>query len=214
MDDFDFNQPEYRILLALREDYLPDLEDLRIRMPQIGQNRMRLTRMNAQQAYDAISKPGRDLVSADVCSRIVAFVAASRRGEAAAGSGQGPDLDPTNSEVAPALLSLLCHELNRKRQDLKLAQITVELVDRSSASILQDFYARCVDGQPEAVRRFIEDELLTESGLRESIALEKGARSWLREARASRRSRSWSSFGCSTSRSARDVRASSWRTTC
>ena len=43
---FDFGRADYRILIALREDYLAHLEGLKGAMPSITQNRMRLARMN------------------------------------------------------------------------------------------------------------------------------------------------------------------------
>ena len=41
---FDFSRADYRILVALREDYLPHLEGLKNAMPTIMQNRLRLAR--------------------------------------------------------------------------------------------------------------------------------------------------------------------------
>jgi hypothetical protein len=41
VDRFDFERADYRILIALREDYLAHLEGLKGRMPSITQNRMR-----------------------------------------------------------------------------------------------------------------------------------------------------------------------------
>ena len=43
----------------------------------------------------------------------------------------------------------------------------------SHASILSNFYERSLADQPAAVRRVIEDELLTDSGFRENIAEER-----------------------------------------
>ena len=44
-EQFDFARADYRILIALREDYLAHLEGLKGAMPSITQNRMRLARM-------------------------------------------------------------------------------------------------------------------------------------------------------------------------
>jgi hypothetical protein len=72
---FDFNRADYRILIALREDYLPHLEGLKGGMPSITQNRMRLARMTGQQALVAVTKPGGRLVTEEVAESIVRFVA-------------------------------------------------------------------------------------------------------------------------------------------
>ena len=76
-------------------------------------------------------------------------------------------------EVEPSLLSLVCRELNNRRLALGLPQITADLLAGNRERILQDFYERCVADQPPAVRAFVEDELVTDSGLRENIALER-----------------------------------------
>jgi hypothetical protein len=47
---YDFAKESCKVILALREDFLPDLEGLRRRMPSIMENRMRLTRMVGRQA--------------------------------------------------------------------------------------------------------------------------------------------------------------------
>jgi len=47
VERFDFARCDYRVLIALREDYLAHLESLKALMPSITQNRMRLARMTA-----------------------------------------------------------------------------------------------------------------------------------------------------------------------
>src|SRR5207244_3209381 len=49
---FDFTRSDYRILIALREDYLAHLEGFKAAMPSITQNRMRLARMTGAQALE------------------------------------------------------------------------------------------------------------------------------------------------------------------
>jgi len=156
---FDFTRSDYRILIALREDYLAHLEALKEVMPSITQNRMRLARMTGEQALSAVVKPGGKLVSLEVAESIVRFIAG------------GSEL--RNAEVEPSLLSLICRELNNARIAKGRAEISVDLLAGSHDTILADFYERALADQPEAVRRYIEDELLTDSGFRESIAEER-----------------------------------------
>src|SRR6476469_1893959 len=47
---FDFTRSDYRVLIALREDYLAHLEALKVAMPSITQNRRRLARTPGHQA--------------------------------------------------------------------------------------------------------------------------------------------------------------------
>jgi hypothetical protein len=158
-DDFDFARADYRILIALREDYLAHLESLKGTMPSITQNRMRLARMTGAQALSAVMQPGGRLVSQEVAESIVRFVAG------------GSEL--ANAEVEPSLLSLVCRELNNLRIAKGRAEISADLLAGSRDTILTEFYERALEDQPAGVRRVIEDELLTESGYRESLAEER-----------------------------------------
>ncbi len=159
VERFDFSRADYRILIALREDYLAHLEGVKGVMPSITQNRMRLARMNGQQALAAVMKPGGKLVSEEVAESIVRFI-----------SG-GSEL--RNAEVEPSLLSLICRELNNARIAQGRPEISADLLAGTHDTILSEFYERTVADQPAAVRKVIEDELLTESGYRESLAEER-----------------------------------------
>ncbi len=158
-EDFDFARADYRILIALREDYLAHLESVKGTMPSITQNRMRLARMNGTQALAAVMQPGGRLVSQEVAESIVRFVAG------------GAEL--VNAEVEPSLLSLVCRELNNVRIAQGRKEISADLLAGSRDTILTEFYERALADQPEGVRRVVEDELLTESGYRESLAEER-----------------------------------------
>jgi hypothetical protein len=156
---FDFTRGDYRILIALREDYLAHLEGVKGIMPSITQNRMRLARMTGAQALTAVLKPGGKLVSEEVAESIVRFIA---------GGSELP-----NAEVEPSLLSLICRELNNARIAQGRAEISADLLAGSRDTILSEFYERALADQPAGVRQFIEDEMLTESGFRESLAEER-----------------------------------------
>jgi hypothetical protein len=156
---FDFTRSDYRILIALREDYLAHLEAFKAVMPSITQNRMRLARMTGGQALDAVLKPGGKLVNDEVAEAIVRFVAG------------GSEL--RNAEVEPSLLSLICRELNNARIAQGRSEISTDVLAGSRETILSEFYERALTDQPPGVRKFIEDEMLTESGFRESLAEER-----------------------------------------
>ena len=82
---------------------------------------------------------------------------------------------PTVAEitVAPALLSLVLRELNERRLARGPdAKITPDLLDVEQHKIFEDFYLRTLADFPPGVRLFIEDELLTASGHRNSCALD------------------------------------------
>jgi tetratricopeptide (TPR) repeat protein len=157
-EDFDFGRSDYRVLISLREDYLAPLESLKGIMPSLSQNRLRLAPMGSAQALDAVLRPGRRLVSQEVAAAIVRFVAGAS--------------ELANAEVEPALLSLICRELNDARVAQGREEISLDLLAGSHESILGSFYERSLADQPTAVRRVIEDELLTDSGFRENVAEE------------------------------------------
>ena len=167
---FDFSRSDYRVVIALREDYLAQLESLKKQMPSLSQNRLRLAPMTGSQALEAVLRPGnqpppgndlrarRHLVSQEVAEAIVRFVAG------------GSEL--ANAEVEPSLLSLICRELNEQRIAQQRSEITQDLLAGSHDTILSSFYERALADQPAAVRRIIEDDLLTESGHRENLSEE------------------------------------------
>src|SRR5207237_1317806 len=156
---FDFARSDYRVLIALREDYLAPLEGLKNEIPSITQNRLRLAPMTGTQALAAVLQPGRKLVAEEVAAAIVRFVAG------------GAEL--ANAEVEPSLLSLICRELNDARIAQGRSDISLDLLAGSHATILTNFYERALADQPPAVRHIIEDDLLTVSGFRENVAEER-----------------------------------------
>jgi hypothetical protein len=160
---FDFARSDYRVLIALREDYLAQLEGLKGAMPSITQNRLRLAPMNGRQALQAVLRPGGNLVTPEVAEAIVRFVAG------------GAEIG--NAEVEPSLLSLICRELNDARIARGDTAISLDLLAGSHEEILSNFYERALADQPPQVRRIIEDDLLTDSGFRENIAEERLRRS-------------------------------------
>jgi hypothetical protein len=158
-EKFDFSRSDYRVLVSLREDYLAHLEGLKAGMPSVTQNRMRLAPMTGEQALAAVTGPGGSLVSPEVAAAIVRFVAGGA--------------EVRNAEVEPSLLSLICRELNDARIAAGRAEISLDLLEGTRASILSEFYERALADQPPAVRQIIEDQLLTDSGYRENVAEER-----------------------------------------
>jgi len=157
---FTFTRHHYKILLAIREDFLPDLESLRTKIPALALNRLRLRRMNGEAALLVVSQASH-LVDSDVALKIVHFAAADRRG-----------LPLSQLEVEPALLSVVCRELNARRQRSGEPRITANLLEGNKDQVLENFYEQSVSDFPPELRGFIENHLLTVSGYRDSVALE------------------------------------------
>jgi WD40 repeat protein len=157
---FDFGRHHYKVLVTIREDFLPELESLRPRMPGVALNRFRLRRMHGNAALDVVGQ-AQHLIDPDVATQIVRFVSADRAA-----------LPLAEVEVEPALLSVVCRELNNKRLSLQQDRITATLLEGSQQQVLTDFYERSIGDAPPEVRLFIEDRLLTVSGYRDSVAVE------------------------------------------
>lgn len=168
IDTILFAKQDHRILLSLREDYLPQLEGLKPLAPSIMENRQRLRQMSGTQALEVLLKPGAGLVSPEVARQIVGFVAK------AGGTGKTLAVEElAELEVPPPILSLFARRLNDRRRQRGLAEITPALLSESAEGILEGFYEECLADQPPGVRAFVEEDLLTESGFRENMALEQ-----------------------------------------
>jgi hypothetical protein len=165
---YDFAKENCKVILALREDFLPEVEGLRRRMPSIMDNRMRLTRMNGGQARDAVLASGGHLMAPGVAKKVIAFVAATR------GHAEEEEADETELaglEIEPALLSIVCSELNNKRIRLGQAQVTADLLEGAQQEIVGQFYESSLAGIDPALKLFIEEQLLTAEGYRDSRPL-------------------------------------------
>lgn len=164
----------YKILLSLREDFLADLEDWSDEyLPSTSRNRLRLYPMNGERALEAVLRPGRGLIEQEVAEEIVRWVA----GEGNKEGPTGEDAPLGRLTIEPALLSLVCRELNserlkRQRAGETGAKITAGLLATGKATIIEDFYTRCMKEVKPEVREFVEDRLLLPAGRRDSVALQ------------------------------------------
>jgi WD40 repeat protein len=164
-DGLDYAKDACKVVFSFREDYLPEFESLRTLIRPIMQNRMRLTRMSGAQAVGAILKSGGHLVRDEVAEQIVRFVSAPRAHRSS------DDLE--RLEVEPALLSVVCRELNNQRLREGRPEITVgQLQDGAQQQIIHDFYEESLADVDIRVRYFVEDQLLTDAGYRDSSALD------------------------------------------
>ncbi len=157
IERFDFDTQDYRIILSLREDYLAHLESFATGIPSISRSRYRLLPMSSAQARLAVSEPGREIVKPGVAQLIVDFAA----GESTRVGGI-----PSQRErhVSPALLSLLCSELNEERRTVrKEGEITEALVKARANDILEKFYDRCFAELPrrKRIEEVVENDLLS-----------------------------------------------------
>lgn len=163
-DGINFGRRGCKVLLSFREDFLAEMEGLREHLPSVMRNRYRLQPMNASQARSVIAS-GAALVDDEVAQRILGLAWCNRAEAPTAEEAQRLEIDP-------ALLSVICSELNLRRQAAGAAHIAADLVVGAEREILVDFYERALRGIDARVRVFIEDELITAAGFRDSRALD------------------------------------------
>jgi hypothetical protein len=154
----------YKVLLSFREDFLPTIEEWKRDLPSILRNRLRLLPMSRAQAFEAVHATAPALVDERLAGQIVDFVAAAEQ----EGTTSTPDVlgGSTGPAVEPALLSLVCHGLNKKRKAQGKARFDQELLEGGKQSIISDYYENAVGDMPDEVQTFIENELITERGFR------------------------------------------------
>lgn len=151
----------YKVLISLREDFVPKLDSLRRFLPAIMRNRLGLQALDSDRALEVIMRAGREWVSEDVARRIVAAVAGQKELE-----GDFPARAGAAAEIEPAYLSVMCHELFRRMIALERPAITRDLVAQEHGGILERLYERSFEGLGPKVRHFVEDRLVTASGFR------------------------------------------------
>jgi len=156
---FLFRRHYYRIVISMRDDYVARLDDFRDSIPSVAAHRRRLLAMDGLAALRAASQSPQ-LISPEVAERIVRFVAAD----------ESPHRELSELTVDPALLSVMCSELNEKRKARGEANITANLLEGSRDEILRDFYQRAVGDIHPAIRSFLEERLIIDPGYRDTVA--------------------------------------------
>ncbi|CRK52945.1 conserved hypothetical protein [Rhodococcus sp. RD6.2] len=179
---FDLRSRTSKLLISLREDFLPELEGWRQLIPSLGRSRVRLLNLRASDALAAVHEPAAHLMTEPLARRVVAIVAGEdlhRGHDTAHSESDHPHDHRGESDVEPALLSLFCRELNEERKRRGQPQFDKQLVEDAKRDILSNYYSSCVNGMPPRVARFIESELITEKGFRNSYPREDAVPSHL-----------------------------------
>lgn len=144
----------YRIVLAFREDFLPEVRTWEKKVPSLLRNYLRLEPMSRQRAIEAVEQPGAAVLEEGVAQCIVDFV-----GKLDDGAKRSDAADAT---IEPVLLSLCCTQLNRRRASGN--KIDQALVARAGQDILDSFYREALADDdvkgPPPVSVFIESLLI------------------------------------------------------
>lgn len=157
-------ESHYRVILSLREDYLPQLEMLYKYIPSLRYSRYRVAQMKGEDALEAILKPGKEIIkNTDVAIEIIKKIPESRDAD------YSPYEEKNGSwghkKIEPFLLSLFCYEINEKRLAEKAGEITGKLLRGVRArDIIKDFYEKNINKFAANVKVAVEELLLTSVG--------------------------------------------------
>ncbi|MCP5047297.1 MAG: hypothetical protein GY940_09005, partial [bacterium] len=158
--------PIYRVILSLREDYLPQLETFYRHIPSVSFSRYRVFQMKGKDAIEAVLKPGKEIIKhPDVAVEIIRQVPESK-------DEDYKPYDNTNGswqtkKIEPFLLSLFCYQVNRQRIDRGADRISTGLLAGVNAEdLIKDYYEENISRFKGNVQTAIEDLLITPEGYR------------------------------------------------
>ena len=135
--------PEVKVVLALREDFYANLEELRHRIPTVYKAPFRLKPLSREQARRAIVEPaaleGEDFStpafswSDEALSMVLDFLSEQQLGEGKTTVGK---------EIEPFQLQLICQHVEEKVRQGKLVTVTAHDLDGTAElkSVLSSFY--------------------------------------------------------------------------
>lgn len=166
---YDFQARPVRVGVAVRDDFLARLERWRRAMPSLMEHRVELRILSGPQAVKAVYEPGAKrpdqppILSHEVATAIVR-----------AAAGVVHDTPIEEIEAVPPILSLLCERLNDRRLAASTQAPTINATDFSpdeANRILARFYDDKLRHHPKALRDYLEDKLVSDSGFRENLSL-------------------------------------------
>lgn len=157
----DINSQNYRILFSLREDYLARMEMLGLYMPSLKKSRYRIVQMTEEQALEAIYQPGKAILSEAASKKILQLIYEAQKENSTVRNW------PSQMEIEPFILSLVCFHINNLRLERNELKITGELLQKIKVkNIIERFYEDSVSFLSPKARNILEEKLLTNEGFR------------------------------------------------
>lgn len=158
-------ETNFRLILSMREDFLARLEDYSRNIPILRKNRVGIAPMSGNQALEVILKPNPDIINRTAALKIIAHLTEM---EDIVDSPEILD----SLEVDTCILSLFCSQLYDTAVYNKLDEVTVELIDILGDDIIQEYYNKSIRAISKGAMNYLEENLLTKSGYRNSLAYE------------------------------------------
>lgn len=172
--EFDYHNAKAKIVVAFREDFLPEMESLAKDIPSVKNSRFRLKPMNGNQAFDVITRTWDKTIDKAEARRIVFYLTNETETDTIDAEGSVGKFD--SLEIEPSLLSQVCAYLDKERTNERLDKISADFLTRYPKGVIlsaiyhtalaQSESAAHANGRTAAVKEFIEDNLITEEGFR------------------------------------------------
>ena len=161
----EYAESNYKVMLSLREDYLPNLESMKKYMPSIKDSRFRVMQMNGEQAIQAIVKSGRGIIDESTAITLIKKIPKPVSDGLEHLEGNG---DWKKAKVEPFLVSLVCYELNETRLSQGVPKITDRHVEGGDIknAIFTHYDNSVVKKFDESLCVAIEELLVTAEGYR------------------------------------------------
>lgn len=160
----------YRLVISLREDFLPRLEECSNEIPAFKHNRYSLQALTEEQAMEIVLNPGEGIVTEDVASAIISKLSYKSNYKIAGAR---------NKIVEPALLSLFCHELDKRRIARNELKISKSLLNEWGDNIINDYYNDTISNISVQSAEYLEDVLMTKDGFRDNVSVQDALSSGL-----------------------------------
>lgn len=155
-------EPKFRVVITLREDFLSYLERYTTNIPLLKHNRYCLRPLSDDQAGIIITDPIPGLISEEVAVEIICKITKSDPSKFRLGDGIA------QLEVDSAILSLFLSELYKKKAPDDIT-ISIELVRTIGDNIITSFYEETIAGISEKSAEYLERRLVTDDERRDSI---------------------------------------------
>jgi len=172
--------PVLRVVISLREDYLGWLEEASESIPQILDNRFRLSRLTVDAAREAVENPA-NVQYHRFATRPFRYEATTVRSILEGLTDRsGNSAHTRESYIEPFHLQLVCQRVEELVSDRQRSEEDVEIAlddlggVEGLGTILRDFYQRVLDGIPQSrtrrqIRRLCEQYLISPEGRRLSL---------------------------------------------
>lgn len=151
------DDPQFHIVICLREDFLSYLERYTINIPLLKHNRFGLRPLDDDHAAEIILEPVPGLISKDVAVDIICKVSNTKPSDFVIGDSI------SQIEVDSAILSLFLSELFEQRASVN-STISKELVEEIGDNIIKNFYERTISHISKSSALYLENELISEDG--------------------------------------------------